>query len=113
MGLDCNLCQLTLFWAHALKMEVFFDGFAAVACRAGDLSIAGHGSVMTPTQLLIAACIASVMMIVTLMAGARMLVVVVFACFVGPVARVCMALFIGMLGVLTMHVAELKTLVLA
>ena len=48
VGLDCNLCQLTLFWAHTLKMEVFFDGFAAAAHRAGDLSIAGHGSVVTP-----------------------------------------------------------------
>ncbi len=54
-------------------------------------------------------------MIVTLMAGARVLVVVVlvFACFVGPIARIFAALFIRMLGVLTMHVAGLKTLVLA
>jgi hypothetical protein len=40
-------------------------------------------------------------------------VVVVFACFVGLVARVCAALFIRVLGVPTMHVAGLNTLVLA
>ncbi len=113
MGFDCNLCQLTLFWACALKMEVLFDGFAAVACCAGDLSIAGHGSVVTPVQLLVAACVASIMMVVTLMAGAPVLVVVVVARFVGPIARICAALFVGVLGVLTMHVVGLKTLVLA
>ena len=115
LGLDCNLCQLTLFGAHALKMEVFFDGFAAIARYTGDLSIAGHGSVMTPPRLIVAACIASIMMIVTLMAGVCVLVIVgvVFARLVGPVARVCVALFIRVLGVPTMHVAGLKTLVLA
>ena len=115
MGLDCNLCQLTLFWAHALKMEVFLDGFAAIACPAGDLSIAGDGSVMTPARLIAAACIASVMLIVAIMVGARVLVVVVFvfARFVGPIARVFAALFIRMLSVLTMYGAELKSLVLA
>ncbi len=53
------------------------------------------------------------MMIVTLVVGARVLVVVVFARFVGPIARIGAALFIGVLGVLTMLVAGLKTLVLA
>ena len=52
-------------------------------------------------------------MVVTLMVGAHVLVVVVVACFVGPIERICAALFIGVLGVLTMHVAGLKTLVLA
>jgi hypothetical protein len=96
-------------------MEVFFGGFAAVACRAGDLSIAGHGSVMTPERLIVAACVARVMMIVTLMVGVHVLVVVVFVFvrFVGPIARIFAALFIRMLGVLTMHAAGLKTLVLA
>ena len=47
------------------------------------------------------------------MVGARVLVVVVFARFVGLIAWICAALFIGVLGVLTMHVAGLKTLVLA
>ena len=47
-----------------------------------------------------------------LMAGAHVLVVVVVVCFVGPIARMCAALFIGVLGILTMHVAGLKTLVL-
>ncbi len=42
-----------------------------------------------------------------------MLVVVLVACFVGPIVRICATLFIGVLGVLTMHVAGLKTLVLA
>ncbi len=93
-------------------MEVFFDGFAAVACRAGDLSIAGHGSVVTPARLLVAACVASVMVIMTLMAGARVIVVVVVARFAIPLARICAALFLGVLGVLTMHMAGLKTLVL-
>jgi hypothetical protein len=51
-------------------------------------------------------------MIVTLMAGARVLVVVVVARFGGPIVLICAALFIGVLGVLTMHVAGLKTLVL-
>ena len=115
MGLDCNLCQLTLFWAHVLKIKVFFGGFAAVARRAGNLSIAGHGSVMTPGRLIVAACVASVMIVVTLMVGARVLVVVVFVFtrFVGPIARVFAAPFIGMLGMLTMYVAGLETLVLA
>ena len=114
MGSDCNLCQLTLFWAHALKMEVFLVGFAAIACRAGDLSIAGHGSAMTPVQLIVTACVASVMMIVAIMAGVRVLVVVafVFARFVGPIARIFLALFVRMLSMLTMHWAELKILVL-
>jgi hypothetical protein len=103
-----------VFWAHALKIEVLFNGFAAVARHAaGDLSIAGHGSVVNPARLLVAACVASVMVIMTLMAGARVLVVVVVACFVGPIARICVTLFVGVLGVLTMHVAGLKTLVLA
>ena len=95
-------------------MEVFLDGFAAVACHADNLSIAGHGSVMTPARLIVAACVASVMMIVTLMAGARDLVVVgfVFARFVGQIVRVFAALFIRMLSVLTMHVAGFETLVL-
>jgi hypothetical protein len=52
-------------------------------------------------------------MVVTLMAGAHELVVVVVVCFVGPIARICAVLFVGVLGVLTMHVAGLKTLVLA
>ncbi len=52
-------------------------------------------------------------MVVTLMVGARVLVVVVVPRFVGPIARICAALFVGVLGVLTMHVAGLKTLVLA
>ena len=42
-----------------------------------------------------------------------MRVVVVVARFVRPIARICAALFVGVLGVLTMHVAGLKTLVLA
>ena len=42
-----------------------------------------------------------------------MLVVVVVARFAGPIARICTALFIEVRGVLTMHVAGLKTLVLA
>ena len=83
-------------------MEVLFDGFAALAYHAGNLS-----------RLLVAACVASVMVIMTLMAGARVLVVVVVARFVGLIARICVALFVGVLGVLTMHVAGLKTLVLA
>ncbi len=96
-------------------MEVFLDGFAAIDRRADNISIAGHGSVMTPAGLIVAACVASVMMIVTLMAGARILVVVgfVFVRFVGPIARVFAALFVRMLSVLTMHVAGLETLVLA
>ena len=115
MGSDCNFCQLTLFWARALKMEVFLDGFAAVAHRAGDLSIAGYESVMTPARLIVTACIASVMMIVAIMAGERVLVVVVFvsARFVGLIARVFAALFVRMLSVLTMHGAGLNSLVLA
>jgi hypothetical protein len=52
------------------------------------------------------------MVIMALMAGARVLVVVVVARFVGPIARIGAALFIGVLGVLTMHVAGHKTLVL-
>jgi hypothetical protein len=52
--------------------------------------------------------------IMTLMAGTRVLVVVVVVVrFVGPIARICAAFFEGVLGVLTMHVAGLKTLVLA
>ena len=50
------------------------------------------------------------------MVGARVLVVVVvvvIACFVATIVWICVALFIGVLGVLTMHVAGLKTLVLA
>jgi hypothetical protein len=115
VGLDCNLCQRTLFWAHALKMEVFLDGFAAVARCAGDLSITGHGSVMTPAQLIAAACVASVMMIVTLMVGTRVLVVVGFdfVHFVGPIVQVFAALFVRILSMLTMHVAGHETLVLA
>ena len=49
----------------------------------------------------------------TLMAGAHVFVVVVVARFVGQIARICATLFVGVLGVLTMHVAGLKTLVLA
>jgi hypothetical protein len=47
--------------------------------------------------------------------GGSILAVVffVFACFVGLIARVSTALFVRMLSVLTMHVAGLKTLVLA
>ena len=94
-------------------MEIFFGGFAAVACRAGNLSIAGHGSVMTPTRLIIAACVTSIMMMVALMRGARAFVVVVVpARFVGLIVRVPAALFVRMPSVLTMHVAGRKTLVL-
>jgi hypothetical protein len=50
-----TFANLRFFGAHALKMEVIFDGFAAVPRRAGDLSIAGHGSVVTPVRLLVAA----------------------------------------------------------
>ncbi len=47
------------------------------------------------------------------MAGARVLVVVVVTPFVGLIARIGAALFVGVLGILPMHVAGLKTLVLA
>ncbi len=58
-------------------MEVLIDGFAAAARHAGHLAIAGHGSVVTPKQLIVAACIASIMLIVALMARGRTFVVVV------------------------------------
>ena len=96
-------------------MEIFLDGFATVARLAGDLSIAGHGSVMTPAQLIVTAHVVSVMMIVALMERVRTLVVavVVLARFAGLIAQVPVALFIRMPSVLTMHVAGVKTLVLA
>jgi hypothetical protein len=53
------------------------------------------------------------MVVVALMAGARVFVVVVVACFVNPIARIGVALFVGVLCILTMHVAGLETLVLA
>ncbi len=53
------------------------------------------------------------MVVMALMAGARVLVVVVVARFVGPIARIGATLFVGVLGILPMHVAWLKTLVLA
>ncbi len=53
------------------------------------------------------------MLVVTLMAGTRVLVVVVVARFVDPIARIGAALFVGVLCVLAMHVARLETLVLA
>ncbi len=56
-------------------MKVLIDGFAAAA-HAGFLAIAGHRSVVTPTRLIVTACVASVVMVV-LMTGARPFVVVV------------------------------------
>ena len=53
------------------------------------------------------------MVVVALMAWARVLVVVVVAHFVDPIARIGAALFVGVLWVLTMHMAGLETLVLA
>jgi hypothetical protein len=55
------------------------------------------------------------MVIVALMVGAGVLVVVIFvpARFIGLIVRVAMALFERMLSVLTMHVAGIKSLVLA
>jgi hypothetical protein len=54
------------------------------------------------------------MVVVTLMAGTWVLVVVVVvARFVNPIARIGGALFIGVLCILAMHVARLETLVLA
>ncbi len=93
-------------------MKVLIDSFAAAACRAGYLAIAGHGSMVTPAQLVIAACIASIITIV-FVTGAHAFVIAVCACFINLIAWVCMAYLIGMLGVLTMHVAWLKALVLA
>ncbi len=52
------------------------------------------------------------MLVVTLMAGTRVLVVVVVARFVDPVAQICTALLVRVLCVLAMHVARLETLVL-
>jgi hypothetical protein len=66
----------------------------------------------TPARLVIAARVASIMMVV-LMTGACTFVVVVCAHFVNLIARVCTSLLVGMLGVLTMHVAGLKALVFA
>ncbi len=49
----------------------------------------------------------------TLVAGTRVLVVVVVvACFVNPVARIGVAFLVRVLRVLAMHVARLETLVL-
>ncbi len=53
------------------------------------------------------------MVVVALMAGARVLVVVAVARFVDLIARIGAALFVRVLWVLAMHVAGLKTLVLA
>jgi hypothetical protein len=94
-------------------MKIFLGGFAAAACLAGDFFIAELGSVMTPALLNVAAHVASVMMVVALMAGVRTLVVVVPTRFVDLIARVPTALFVRMPSVLTVHVAGLKTLVLA
>ena len=112
MGPDCNFCQLTLFWPHVLKMEILIDGFAATACRAGDITITGHGSMMTPAQLVIAARVASIIIVVALMTGMRAFVLVVSVRFAGLIARVPPALLVRMPSMLTMHMAGLKTLVL-
>jgi hypothetical protein len=109
---DCNFCQLTLFWPHVLKMEILIAGFAATACCAGDLTIAWHGSMATPTRLIIAALVASIMMVV-FTAGAWGFVVVVSTCFIDLIVRVLAALLVRMPNVITMHLAGLKTLVLA
>ena len=95
-------------------MEIFLDGFAAVARHAGNLSSAGHGSVMTPTRLIVAACIASVMMVVALMVGVRVFVIVVVVpvCFIGLIAWVPATLFLRMPSMITMHVAGRKIVVL-
>ncbi len=53
------------------------------------------------------------MVVVALMAGVRVFVVDVVAHFVNPIARIGTALLIGVLCILTMHVAGLETLVLA
>ena len=53
------------------------------------------------------------MLVVTFMTGTRVLVVVVVARFVDPIAPIGAALFVGVLCLLAMHVARLETLVLA
>ncbi len=53
------------------------------------------------------------MLVVTLMARTRVLVVVVVARFLDPIARIDVSLFVGVLCVLAMHMARLETLVLA
>ena len=78
-------------------MEILIDGFAAAACCAGNLTITGNGSVATPVQLVIAALVVR-------------LVVVVSTCFVGLIARVPTVLLVRMPSVLTMHVVGRKTL---
>ena len=105
-----NIRQLTLFGHHVLKMEILIDGFAAAARHAGNLTITGHRSMVTPAQLIIAARIASIMMVVLVM-RAHAFVIVVCARFVNLIARVCTALLVRMPGVLTMQVAGLKALI--
>jgi hypothetical protein len=93
-------------------MEILIDGFAAAAC-AGFLAITGHRSVGTPAQLIVAACVASVVMVVALVTGVCTFAVVVCMWFVNLIARVCMTFLVGVLGMLAKHVARLKILVLA
>jgi hypothetical protein len=56
---------------------------------AGFLAIAGHRSVVTPVQLVVAAHIASVVMVVALMTGVCAFVVVIHERFVSLIAWVC------------------------
>ena len=88
-------------------MEVLINSFATAARRAGYLAIAGHGSVVTPAQLIVAARVASVMLVVALVRRARAFVFVVFARLVGLITRVHPAFLVGVLGLLGMPVARL------
>ena len=91
-------------------MKVLIDIFAATP-HAGFLAIAGHRSRVTSRQIVIAVHVAGIMMVV-LVTGVHAFVVVVCTRFVDLISRVCTTFLVGVLGVLTMHVAGLKSLVL-
>ncbi len=67
---------------------------------------------MTPARLVVADRVASIVMVVALMAGTCALVIVVPVRFVGLIVQVHTALFVRMPSKLTMLVAGLKSLVL-
>ena len=92
-------------------MEVLIDSFATAACHASYLPVAGHRSVVTPAQLIGAANVARVMLVVALMIGVRAFVVVVCAQFVNLIAHVCPSFLVGVLVMLAVYMARLEILV--
>jgi hypothetical protein len=100
------LPKLSFFVPCTLTEVKNLLGFALVACA--HVAVAGHGSMSSPTLLIVATCVAIVIKMATFMPA--LVIVCAQLCLI---VQVGMALFVQVLGVLAMNATGLEVLVFA